>query len=173
MSEEVLEGADIPVEAKKGLSKKLLIIIAAVVVLGGGGAGAFFFTRGHGSDKPAKVDAKAEKPVESKGPATYIPLEPPFVVNFENQEAVRFLQVSVQILTRDSRIAELLKLHEPVVRNDLLLLLSNQQYATIASREGKEKLRQQSLEAIRKIIADEGGKPNLVEQVFFTSFVMQ
>lgn len=172
MSAEALEGADIPVEAKKGLSKKLLIIIiGAVVVLGGGGAGTFLLMKGHGSEKPATV-AQA-KPAESKGPATYIPLEPPFVVNFENQEAVRFLQVSIQILTRDSGTAELLKLHEPVVRNDLLLLLSNQQYATIASREGKEKLRQQSLEAVRKIIGDEGGKPNLVEQVFFTSFVMQ
>jgi flagellar FliL protein len=171
MSEQVLEGADIPVEKKKGLSKMLIIIIAAVVVLGGGGAGAFFLMKGHSAEKP--VDAKDAKAAPAKGPPTYIPLDPPFVVNFENQAAVRFLQVSVQILTRDSGTAELLKLHEPVIRNDLLFLLGNQQYATIVSREGKEKLRQQSLEAVRKVIANEGGKSNLVEQVFFTSFVMQ
>jgi len=41
------------------------------------------------------------------------------------------------------------------------------------SPEGKEKLRNATLEAVRKIIAAEGGDPKLVEGVYFTSFVIQ
>jgi flagellar FliL protein len=59
------------------------------------------------------------------------------------------------------------------VRNDLLLLLGNQHYETISSREGKEKLREQALEAVRKVVKNAGGKGDLVEAVYFTSFVMQ
>ena len=43
----------------------------------------------------------------------------------------------------------------------------------MSSREGKEKLRAAALEAIRKIVAAEGGKPEELEAVYFTSFVMQ
>ena len=60
-----------------------------------------------------------------------------------------------------------------MVRNDLLLLLANQKYATVSTREGKEHLRGDTLTAIRHVIESSGGKPDHIEQVFFTSFVMQ
>jgi flagellar FliL protein len=59
------------------------------------------------------------------------------------------------------------------VRNDLLLLLGGQHYDTISTREGKEKLRQQALDAVRRVVASAGGKADKVEAVYFTSFVMQ
>jgi flagellar FliL protein len=63
--------------------------------------------------------------------------------------------------------------NDPVVRNDLLLLLGNQHYETIATREGKEKLRAQALGAVRKVVTNAGGKADKIEAVYFTSFVMQ
>ena len=59
------------------------------------------------------------------------------------------------------------------MRNDLVMLFSSQDNATLLSAEGKEKLRQSTLEAIRKVVASEGGDPKLVENVYFTSFVIQ
>ena len=94
-------------------------------------------------------------------------------MNFDAGGRTRFLQVAIQVMTRDPHVAEELKRHDPLIRNDLLLLLSNQQYETLASREGKEKLQQDSLEAIRHIVRANGGKPEVVESVLFTSFVMQ
>src|SRR4051812_17793109 len=85
-------------------SKKLLIIgIAAFVVLAGGGAAAFLLM-GH-SDPHKKVEAKKE-PAK---PPLYVALDPPFVVNFEGEQLVRFLQVTVQVLTREPESAEILK----------------------------------------------------------------
>ena len=167
--------ADVPVlapaaaeAAPAGKSKKTLIIVIllAVVLLAGGGVGAWFAFVPHG--KKPKV-AKQEPPA----PALYVALDPPFVVNFEADQQVRFLQVTAQLMSRDPVTIELLKTNDPVVRNDLLMLFGGQKYSVVSTREGKEALRTQTLAAVRKIVANAGGKPEKVEAVYFTSFVMQ
>jgi flagellar protein FliL len=149
-------------------SKKLLIIgLAAFVVLAGGGAAAFMLM-GH-TDPNKKVEAKKE-PAK---PPLYVALDPPFVVNFQGDQIVRFLQVTVQVLTREPETQELLKVNDPVVRNDLLMLFGNLKYEVVATNEGKEKLRQDALKSIRHIVTTNGGKAESIENVYFTSFVMQ
>jgi flagellar FliL protein len=169
--------AEIPVlEAAPGqdgviVNKKsswLLIAAVAIVVLIGGGAGAWYFLAG-GTAKTAHADTKKVAQL----PPIYIALDPPFVVNFEAEQLVRFLQVTVQVMTRDPETAEIVRANDPVVRNDLLLLLGNQHYETISTRDGKEKLRAQALTAVRNVVSNAGGKANKVEAVYFTSFVMQ
>jgi flagellar FliL protein len=139
----------------------------ALVLLSGGGTAAYFMF----AEKDPKAAAAAKE--ADKTPPLYIALDPPFVVNFEAEQLVRFLQVTVQVMSRDPATVDLIKANDPVVRNDLLLLLGNQNYAAISTREGKEKLRQEALEAVRKIVRNVGGKPQKVEAVYFTSFVMQ
>jgi len=148
----------------------LMIAIIAVVVLGAAGGGAWFFLSGDDSKKDHAAEKSAVAP---KAPPIYVALDPPFVVNFEAEQLVRFLQVTVQVMTREPETAEMLKANDPVIRNDLLLLLGNQHYEAISSREGKEKLREQALGAVRKIVTNAGGKAEHVEAVYFTSFVMQ
>jgi flagellar protein FliL len=148
----------------------LMIAIIAVVVLGAAGGGAWFMLGGKSDSKNAEA-AKAE--AEHKAPPIYIALDPPFVVNFEAEQLVRFLQVTVQVMSRDPATVEIVKANDPVVRNDLLLLLGNQHYETISTRDGKEKLREQALGTVRKVVTSAGGKADLVEAVYFTSFVMQ
>ena len=86
---------------------------------------------------------------------------------------MRFLQVTVEVMSRDQKTLELLKNNDPVVRNDLLILLGNQKYTELATPAGKEQLRAEALAAIRKDLVQAGGDPKLVEAVYFTSFVMQ
>jgi flagellar protein FliL len=163
----VLEAAgDTPAAA--GRNKKWLIIgLAAFVVLAGGGAGAYFLMD-QGDQKKTQVKAK-----EPLAPPLYLALDPPFVVNFEGEQLVRFLQVAVQVMTRDPAAVEMLKANDPVVRNDLLLLLANQKYEVVATRAGKEKLRADALTTVRHVVEAAGGKADHIEQVYFTSFVMQ
>ncbi len=167
MSEAVADATEEPVAKKRS---KLPLIVAAVVVLAGGaGGGWYFMSKGKG--EPAAEDGKAE--AAALAPSIYVSFEPPFVVNFDAGGRTRFLQVAIQVMTRDPHVAEELKRHDPLIRNDLLLLLSNQQHETLASREGKEKLQHDSLEAIRHIVKVNAGEPEAVESVLFTSFVMQ
>jgi flagellar FliL protein len=100
-------------------------------------------------------------------------LDPPFVVNFQSEQAVRFLQITVQVMSRDPATIEQLKANDPVVRNDLLMLFANQKYAVISTSEGKEQLRAQALDAVRRAVVGAGGKAEHIEAIYFTSFVMQ
>jgi flagellar protein FliL len=105
--------------------------------------------------------------------ALYYKFDPAFVVNFGTEGSARYLQVMVEAMTRDAPTLEMLKNNEPAVRNDLVMLFSSQDNATLLSADGKEKLRASALEAVRKVIAAEGGDAKLVESVYFTSFVIQ
>lgn len=156
---------------KKGKSKFLIITLVGLVVVGLGGGAAWYFMSGDAKKADVAKSAKAE--ALKKGPALYIALEPPFVVNFKQETALRFLQVSMQVMTREPATQALLKENDPAVRNELLSLLGDLSYEQISTAEGKEALRQQSLEAVRKIVAAEGGQARSVEAVYFTSFVMQ
>lgn len=154
-------------------SKKLLIIIAAAVVVLGGGAGAYFAFAGNGGDD-VKKKAEAEKAAHAvKLPAQFVAMDPPFVVNFGPGSSSRFLQIAVQLMTRDPHLVEFLDHNTPIIRNDLLLLFGNKQVEEVSTNEGKEALRTAALAAVRKIIAAEGEKPEALENVYFTSFVMQ
>jgi flagellar basal body-associated protein FliL len=53
------------------------------------------------------------------------------------------------------------------------LLFSSQDNATLLSPDGKEKLRTATLQVVRKIVTAEGGDAKNVENVYFTSFVIQ
>jgi flagellar FliL protein len=167
----VLEAAPGQDGAASGKGKPwLLIAIIAVVVLGAAGGGGWFMLAGSAPKQGLAAEKAASVP---KAPPIYIALDPPFVVNFEAEQLVRFLQVTVQVMSRDLETIEVLKTNDPVVRNDLLLLLGNQHYESISTREGKEKLREQALAAVRKVVTNAGGKGERVEAVYFTSFVMQ
>src|SRR5689334_15986013 len=99
--QEAVEGAEGEEGAPKPKSKKGLIIgIVALLVLGGGGAGAYF-EFGHKGDEKGGNEAKAKVKEKENLPPLYIALDPPFVVNFEAESAVRFLQVTAQIMTPD------------------------------------------------------------------------
>jgi flagellar FliL protein len=156
-----------PKKSRKGL----IIAILGVVVLGGGGAGAYFAFAGGGKKPDAKEAEKAKAAV--KLPAQFVDMDPPFVVNFEPGSNARFLQVTVQLMTREPEMVEFLGHNKPIVRNDLLLLFGNKHVEEVATQEGKEALRTAALAGVRKIIKEEGGKPEALEAVYFTSFVMQ
>lgn len=147
-------------------SSKALLWVVLILVVGAAGAAATYFLMGR--DGSATV-AAAPRPA----PALFHQLDPSFVVNFEAEQLVRFLQVTIEVMTRDPATLEFVKRHEPVIRNDLLTLLSNQKYAVLATQAGKDDLRSRALEAVRAIAAREGGDPAKLEAIYFTSFVMQ
>ena len=170
MAEAVAAAAAPPAEPAPKKKKLLLIIAAAVVLCAAIGGGVYFFTGA--KHEPAPAD-KAAATADPKAPALYVKLDPPFVVNFESKGMMRFLQITLEIMTRDPTTSDLLKQHDPMIRNDLLMLFGNQTYETISTREGKERLRGEALATVGKIIEHEGGKAKNVEQLYFTSFVMQ
>ncbi len=166
-----------------GSMTKLVIIIVVLQMMMFGGFGAFlYFSGALGGGAGAGHEAVAaeeghhdgkEEVAHEEAPPIYIPLEPAFVVNFSDSSGgSRFMQATIQLMTREPEIEEAVKTHMPVIRNAVVLLLSSQSVEGVAGIEGKEKLRAEVLEKIREILEERTGKPG-VEEVYFTSFVIQ
>ncbi|MDH5435326.1 MAG: flagellar basal body-associated FliL family protein, partial [Gammaproteobacteria bacterium] len=116
--------------------------------------------------KSKKTKGKGEKePV-------YFSMEPAFVVNFTDKSGFRYLQASVDLLLTDATVVDELKKHNPLIRNNLLLLIGSQTTEVISTREGKQRLRNDILKEIQKVMKEKTGEPG-VEAVYFTSFVVQ
>jgi len=122
-------------------------------------------------DEDSEDGEEDEEDGESK-PAVYLPIDPAFVVNFASQGKARFLQITVEVMPRDETVPDKVKLHMPVIRNNLMLLFSTQTYDTVSTLDGKETLREESLEVVQQILEEETGDPG-IEAIYFTSFVMQ
>lgn len=126
------------------------------------------------SEQPAD-QAAADAPADKGGPpqpALYLDLTPAFVVNLADEDAMRFLQVEVQLMARDPKVIDAVKDHMPRIRNALMLLFSQQHAHDIASRPAKEALQKQALDEVQKALQEENAAAG-VEAVYFTSFVMQ
>jgi flagellar FliL protein len=171
-----------PAAPAAGGNNKMMFIMMGVmfVVLVGGMAGMFFVMKGgskgaegHEAAAGAEGGHDKEKKEGPKAAAIYVGFEPPFVVNFPAESAVKFLQLTVQIMTREATIEHEIKGNDPAIRDALLTLFGQQTAEKLATPEGKEELRQKALEAVRGVIKGEGGDPEKVEAIYFTSFVMQ
>jgi len=129
-------------------------------------------------DKDGKIKAIVPVPVAGHGEeggagkaAIYYAIDPPLVVNFEDGSVVRFLQITMEIMAHDQKAIDSVQKNIPLIRNNLLLLMSNRNYQSMMSREGKEKLRQEALTEVRAVQKKEGSPD--VDDLLFTTFVVQ
>ena len=171
-----------PKKKKKSSLMKILMIVFGVLLLVGGAVGGTlyfmgFHLPGASSSSAAKDNAKGGTKEGKAGKhddrqALYLAIDPPFVVNFSDQNQMRFLQITMDVMAYDPNAIEAVKKHLPVIRNNLVMLLSSQSAKTLFSLQGKQHLRQECLEEIQRILKERTGKKG-VEDVYFTSFVMQ
>ena len=160
-------------EAQAGSNTKIVIIaLVALILLGGGGAAMMLIggndaalAQGKEGAEGALADAGAE--------AIYVPLNPAFVVNFQDQNSrTKFLKAELNVVTFDEDVEEAITKHMPVIRNNLILLFSRQLYEDLIPHEGKEVLRAEALAEVQTVIESRTGQSG-IEDLFFTSFVMQ
>jgi flagellar FliL protein len=165
------DNEELDLDKKKPAGKKNLILytVIALLLVGLSVTGTMLIL---GNGKPAEMKAGEENKSEPLGVAKYVPLKT-MVVNFGDKGPVRFLQVDIQVMTREEKVSKAIEEHMPVIRNDILLLLSSQSYETVSTLKGKEQLRNQIREAIQKILKKQAGLDEGVSAVYFTSFVMQ
>jgi flagellar FliL protein len=157
-------------EKKSSALKWIIIGVAGVVVIAGGAAGALFATGAFDQAESAEV-AEAEQP-ELPKQAIYIPIQPPVTVNFQGASSAKFLQIGLDMMTREPNIEDELKLHMPAIRNNLVMLFSSKNSDELATPDGKKQLQGETLAAINSVLKDEGAE-DTVEAVYFTTFVMQ
>ena len=157
------------VEESGGSKKKLILLIVGALVFIGGAIGGTLMLVGGGNEAEPEEDMVEEI---VKGDPVYFDLKPAFTVNLAPDDAVGFLQVSMQVLTFSADVAADMEKHKPLIRNNLMLLFGHQKSVELRAPEGKEKLQKEALAVVQSII-DESGSGGEVDNVFFTTFVMQ
>ena len=155
-------------DGEKKSSKMLIIVAAAVLLLGGGGAAYYFLFMGGETTEEGIVEPEAEVAKELH----YFDLSKPFIVNYPKGSGARLLQVSASLMVEEEKTKEELKKHEPMIRNNILMLLSAQKPEELKTVKGKQQLRMKMLEDIGAVM-EKMTNNNKVKELFFTSFVMQ
>jgi len=180
MAEIQHEGA----EVKKSSKKLIIIILAAVILLAGGGGAAYFFLfksapleEGHDEHGNAKTEEKHEEKHEDPEAAAaaeklYFDLTKPLVVNLPKGTGAKFVMIAITFLVEGADMVDALKKNEPMIRNNLLMLISAQNAEELKTREGKDKLRAGIQESVSATLTKMAGKSRL-KDIYFTSFVMQ
>lgn len=162
-------------------SKKMMIIIIIGVVLllivgvvGGLFASGFFDDEAGQTDTEQTADGDDEAAAVEKESAElmYWPLEPAFVLNFEGKSKARYMQIGIEVVMTNAKASAAVKKHSPVIRNEIVLLLSGQKYEEMVTPEGKEQLRAELIEVINGILKQRRVRKGITN-LYFTSFVMQ
>lgn len=163
----VMQGDAQPAGKRKG--KGLVWIGLALVLAAGGAGGAWYAGLMPGTGDASEVtDADAPDRREP----LYHTLDSNLVVNFRAGSRTRYLQVGIEVMSRDPLAIEALRSHNAVIRNNLIMLLSDQSSEILGTREGKENLQREALAEIQSVLQERYGEPG-IESLYFTSFVMQ
>jgi len=160
---------DAAAPAAGGNKKMMLIIVAVAVLMLGIGGGAAFFLLGSGGGEGGE-----EAPPEvALGEMEYMDLSPAFIVSFPYQGRQRYLQASLSIMSRDAEALAAVTEHMPIIRHNLLNLLTAQMLGVAESPQpGIENLRNLATAEVKAILQQEIGRDG-IEQVIFTAFVFQ
>ena len=154
--------------ADKGKLKLIILIAVAVLLAMGASVGAtWYFMKS--ADKDSATVAQASS---AKLPAIYEAMSPAFVVNFNANGRQRYMQVSMSLQAHDQGDLNALKVHMPVIRNNLVMLFSGQSFDDLATPVGQEMLRQKATASVQEVAQKELGKV-VIDQVLFTTFVLQ
>ena len=184
------EGAEEP-KKKKPIVKILLIVIGAIVLMVGVMFGTLFFS-GY-FEKKAELAAQ-DKLEELEAAASKAKIEAPSKIKKEAPEATRFeknyLQLDKELMTNitgskkvmvvqvalmthyDSRVFDNVKKHEFALRSAMLDVMRQTTEADVSKPDFRKDLAAKLKDVLNELLEkfeDFGG----VEDVFFTSFVMQ
>jgi flagellar basal body-associated protein FliL len=82
----------------------------------------------------------------------YIDVKPPLIVNYGGEAKMRYIKAEISIRTEDMHGATEITHHLPLIRDKLISILSQQTEESVATAEGKEKLRLFALAEINKAL---------------------
>jgi flagellar FliL protein len=157
--------------ASKGKLKLIIVLVVALLLAVGLSVGATWFFM-HKAEPKVDPAAAAAADANAKHPPIFEALTPAFVVNFNSNGRQRYMQVSITMLARNQADLDALKVHMPVIRNNLVMLFAGIPFDSLASSVGQEMLRQKATASVQEVAQKELGK-TVIEQLLFTNFVLQ
>ncbi|WP_371133372.1 flagellar basal body-associated FliL family protein [Pseudomonas sp.] len=118
-------------------------------------------------------EKKEEAEGENAAPKIiYVGIVPALVGNYSSGMKMKFYKADISLKVTGSEAEEKVKYHEPLIRNQLVMLFSQQTDETLGSMDAKEKLRQEALKQVKQVLEQEEGKP-YVEDLLFNNLILQ
>ncbi|AIR88703.1 flagellar basal body-associated protein FliL [Pseudomonas cremoricolorata] len=115
-----------------------------------------------------------EEAKEGEAKVSYYSLTPPFVGNYalDGSPKLHVYKADVALRVTGAEAAAAVKLHEPLIRNQLVALFTQQTLDSMSNVEAKERLRQEALKQVQQVLESEEGKP-IVEDLLFNNLIVQ
>ncbi|WP_339339863.1 flagellar basal body-associated FliL family protein [uncultured Oceanicoccus sp.] len=117
--------------------------------------------------------ADSEANAAGGGPASYLELEPAFVVNYGGVGRLRYLKTDIALRLAGGFSGQTqVSRHMPYIRHAIVMRLSRATEEELSSIKGKELLRQDLLAETRKVLIKEEGQP-FIDDLLFSAFIIQ
>ena len=121
-----------------------------------------------------------------EGKANYYEVKPPITVNLQ-APTVRYIQVKVQLMSREVTTLEKIEANKPAIIDTLITLITAQDLTTMRNVTSREQVRTEALKRIQELLKNIAGiEPGEiigkgeeaktirgVEALYFTDFVVQ
>lgn len=155
------------------MKSKIIMIAIQIVLLGIAGGATWWFTKSSAPPVATEAGAAGTTAVApATKPPVYFSIDPSFTVNLVDARGMRFLQVNVDVMSRDEEVISKVEAYLPRVRNDLIMLFTKLSKDDVNTEASRLKIQADALAVINKVLKDESGKAG-VEAVYFSKFVMQ
>ncbi len=120
----------------------------------------------------AWASESAEAEGEAANKTIYYALVPALVGNYGSDGRLKYYKADIALRVSGSEAEAKVKHHEPLIRNQLVTLFSQQTDASLGTVEAKEALRQEALKQVQTVLNQEEGKP-LVDDLLFNNLIIQ
>jgi flagellar FliL protein len=102
----------------------------------------------------------------------YYSLVPALVGNYGTGPKLKFYKADIALRVTGTEAEEKVEHHEPLIRNQLVMLFSQQGDANLGDEAAKEALRQEALKQVQDVLTQEEGQP-IVEDLLFNNLIIQ
>ena len=130
------------------------------------------YASGHGDEATEEME---EAQVIKDPEIGYYTLEPDFVTNLATSNPkgkLHYVRIKISLMLFDEKDSTVIAGLNPMIRDAVLSLIAAKDYVSVASSEGRERLRQECREKITNIMQDKLGQ-DLVRDVLFLSYMYQ
>ncbi|OOV88982.1 hypothetical protein BTA35_0204990 [Oceanospirillum linum] len=109
---------------------------------------------------------------ESGSPIVYTEMKPSFVLNYGDPGRLKYLKADITLVTSSPLAEKTVAHHMPLIRNELVSLLSRQTDEAVTTPVGQEQIRMEATQSVKDLMLKEVGHP-VIDDLLVLNFIYQ
>ncbi|CZF82928.1 flagellar basal body-associated protein FliL [Grimontia marina] len=104
---------------------------------------------------------------------SYFTLEPEITTNFITEgRKLGFINVRVDLMVDDPSLLQMLEYHQPLIRDTIIEVLSQENEVRVKSLSGRESIRKECMERVNEVLLAETNQ-KMLSDLLFTKYLYQ